>query len=102
MPPGLTLSIIKYISRVKWSNPGKRVAPPLHLDVVAVEKGAFLSPLTKGDNCTTLLLCAFSHFLQFFILFGLFFQKYILLSATEIHAQLAGAVQYTDCISVEG
>ena len=31
MPPCLTLSIIRYGSRVKWSNPGKRVAPyPTH------------------------------------------------------------------------
>ena len=27
IPPCLTLSIIRYISRVKWSNPGKGVAP---------------------------------------------------------------------------
>ena len=27
MPPCLTLSIIRYRSRVKWSNPGKGVAP---------------------------------------------------------------------------
>ena len=27
MLPGLTLSIIKYGSRIKWSNPGKGVAP---------------------------------------------------------------------------
>ena len=27
MPPCLTLSTIRYISRVKWSNPGKGVAP---------------------------------------------------------------------------
>ena len=27
MPPCLTLSIIRYGSRVKWSNPGKGVAP---------------------------------------------------------------------------
>ena len=27
MPPCLTLSIIRYGSRVKWSNPGKEVAP---------------------------------------------------------------------------
>ena len=27
MPPCLTLSNIRYISRVKWSNPGKGVAP---------------------------------------------------------------------------
>ena len=27
IPPCLTLSIIKYVSRVKWSNPGKEVVP---------------------------------------------------------------------------
>ena len=27
MPPCFTLSIIRYRSTVKWSNPGKRVAP---------------------------------------------------------------------------
>ena len=27
MPPCLTLSIVKYVSRVKWSNPGKGVTP---------------------------------------------------------------------------
>ena len=32
MPPYLTLSIIRYGSRVNWSNPGKGVAPsPTHL-----------------------------------------------------------------------
>ena len=33
-----------YVSRVKWSNPGKGVAPYPHLCVVAIEKGAFCSP----------------------------------------------------------
>ena len=27
IPPCLALSIIRYVSRVKWSNPGKEVAP---------------------------------------------------------------------------
>ena len=27
IPPCLTLSIIRYVSRVKWDNPGKRVVP---------------------------------------------------------------------------
>ena len=40
MPPWLTLSIIRYKSRVKWSNPGNRVAPYPNLGVVAIEKGA--------------------------------------------------------------
>ena len=50
MPPCLTLSIIRLGSRVKWSNPEKGVAPPQHLDVVAIEKGAFVSPSTKVTN----------------------------------------------------
>ena len=43
MPPSLALSIMRYGSRVKWSN-------PVHLGVVAIEKGAFGSPLTKVTN----------------------------------------------------
>ena len=48
----LTLSNIRYISRVKWGNPGKGVCPPLHLSVVAIEKGAFWSPSTTVANFT--------------------------------------------------
>ena len=40
IPPCLTLIIIRNGSRVKWSN-------PLHLSVVAIEKGAFGSPSTS-------------------------------------------------------
>ena len=50
MPPYLTLSIIKYGSRVKWVNPGKGVVPSCTLGVVAIEKGAFRSPLTTVVN----------------------------------------------------
>ena len=52
MPPSLTLSIIRYGSRVKWNNPGKGVEPPLHLGVVAIEKVAFGSPSTTVANFT--------------------------------------------------
>ena len=31
--------------------------PPLHPGVVAIEKGAFGSPLTKGDNFTFTYIC---------------------------------------------
>ena len=54
IPPCLTLSIIRYGSRVKWSNLGKGVVPSLHLGVVAIEKGAFRSSLTTVTNFTTL------------------------------------------------
>ena len=36
--------------KVKWSNPGKGVAPPLHLCVVAIEKGALGLPSTTVGN----------------------------------------------------
>ena len=38
--------------KVKWSNPEKGVAPPLHLIVVALEKGAFGSPLSTVGQLT--------------------------------------------------
>ena len=46
----LTLSIKRYVSRVKWSNLGKGVAPPLHLGVVAIKKRAFKSSSTTVAN----------------------------------------------------
>ena len=39
-----------YGSRVKWSNPGKRGAPPLHLGVVANKSRAFGSLSTTVAN----------------------------------------------------
>ena len=54
MPPWLILSIIRYESRVKWINPGKRVALSLYLCVVAIEKGAFRLPLTAVADFTLL------------------------------------------------
>ena len=47
MPPCLTLSIIMYGSRVKWSNPGEGMT---FGRVVAIEKGAFGLPSTKIAN----------------------------------------------------
>ena len=43
IPPCLTFSIIRYISRV---NQGKEVEPPHTIGVVATEKGAFRLPST--------------------------------------------------------
>ena len=44
IPPYLILRIIRYVSRVKWNNPGKVEALSLHLGVVAIEKGTFELP----------------------------------------------------------
>ena len=46
MPPCLTLSIIRYGSRVEWSNQEKGVAPPPTLWCCSYRKGAFWSPTT--------------------------------------------------------
>ena len=40
MPPFLKLSIIRYGLRVSGAIQGKEYHPPLHLSVVAIEKGA--------------------------------------------------------------
>ena len=53
IPPCFTLSSIRYVPRVKWSNPGKEVAPS---PVVAIEKGAFGSPSTKVANFSLLFI----------------------------------------------
>ena len=40
MRPGVTLSITRYVSRVKWSNPGKGVAPSPTLRCSSYWKGS--------------------------------------------------------------
>ena len=55
IPPCLTLSNIRYVSRVKWRNSGKGVVLSPIPGVVAIEKGAFWSPLTTVANVTYLL-----------------------------------------------
>ena len=41
---------LRYRSRVKWSNLGNGEHLPLHLGIVAIEKGPFRSPSTKVTN----------------------------------------------------
>ena len=54
IPPCLTP--IRYVSRVKWSNPGKGVALSLlHLGVEVIEKGTFWSPSSTVANLLTYL-----------------------------------------------
>ena len=52
MPPCLTLSIIRYESRVKWHNPGKGVAPSPTPQCNSFENEALRSPLNKLANLT--------------------------------------------------
>ncbi len=51
--PCLTLSIKRYVSRIKWSNPR---SPSLHLGVVAVEKETFGSLSTTLANFTYFII----------------------------------------------
>ena len=53
MPPCLTLSIIRYGSRVKWSNPGKGVAPS---PTPRCSKLSKREPSTMVANFTYLLI----------------------------------------------
>ena len=46
-----------YVSRVCGAIQRKEKRPSLYLGVVAIEKGAFLSPLTKGDDFTFTIAC---------------------------------------------
>ena len=63
----------------EWSS-----APPLHLGVVAIEKGAFGSPSTMVANFTYFIIGkTLRHFQEWHI------------------AQSAGAVEYGDCIFAE-
>ena len=48
----LTLSTIRWGSRVKWSYPENEVAPSPTIGVVVIEKGAFGSASTKVANYT--------------------------------------------------
>ena len=54
IPPCLTLSNIRYVSRVAIQ--GKEWRPPLHLGVVAIEKGAFWLLSTKIANLTLIYI----------------------------------------------
>ena len=50
MPPCLTLSIIRYRSRVKWSNPGKGVAPFLTPWCSSYRKGSLQVTLNYSSQ----------------------------------------------------
>ena len=53
MPPCLTLSIIRYKSRVKWSNPEKRVAPFPTPQCGRYWKGSLQIPLDYSNQLLT-------------------------------------------------
>ena len=56
IPPCLTLSIIMYVSKVKWRNPGKGVAPYLTLQCSSYRKGSLRVALDYGRQFYLLYL----------------------------------------------
>ena len=73
IPPCLTLSIIRYISRIKWSNPEKGVAPSPTPRCSSHRKGSLLVALDDSHQ----LYFAFTYFI---ILVG-----YFLISGNLFH-----------------
>ena len=74
VPPCLTLSNIRYVSRVKWSNPKKRVAPSPPLRCSSYWKGSLLVAFNYGRQLTftKILSTDFKKVYNFF-LFALFY-----------------------------
>ena len=56
MPPCLTLSIIRYGTRIKWSNPGKGVAPSTTPWCSSYRNGSLQVTLANGHQLYFLLL----------------------------------------------
>ena len=79
MPPCLTFSIIRYRSRVKWSNSGKGVDSSLHLGVVAIQVtldyGRQLYLLYKKRFQNVKIQCLLHNYGKGIILNGLFWNK---------------------------
>ena len=75
MPPCLTLSIIRYGSRVKWSNPGKGVAPSPTPWCSSYQKGSLWVTLEYGRQLYLLTYLYISLFFFFFL--AIFCQRYI-------------------------
>ena len=65
MPRCLTLSNIKYVSRIKWSNPGKGVVPSPTPQCSSYWKGSLLVTLDYGRQLYLLIRSAFNKFPDF-------------------------------------
>ena len=87
IPPCLTLSIIRYRSRVKWINPGKGVTACFIARSSSYWKG---SPQIDLD---------YGHQLIYINIYIYIVSSFNVISAL---AQSAGAVEYTHCFSAEG
>ena len=80
MPPCLTLSIIRYESRVKWSNPGKGVPPSSTPWCSSYRKGSLQVTLIYRFNDEDVFVCilhnkqcpVWNYIYALFFSFGLF------------------------------
>ena len=84
MPPCLTLSIIRYGSRVKWRNPGKGVAPSPTPWCSSYWKGSLRVTLDYGRLLMWITICDFS-------------RKYLLCYQCNI-VIIYGYTKYTWCL----
>ena len=57
IPPSLSLSNIRYVSRVKWNNPGKRVSPSPTPQCCSNWKGSLLVALDYSCQLYLLPVC---------------------------------------------
>ena len=67
----------------KVDNPGKGVAPPQHLSVVAIEKGAFASPSTKLANFTY-YICLHIYVYIYVVYMNVYIYIYIYSKASKV------------------
>ena len=94
MPPCLTFNIIRYGSRVKWSNPGNGVTPSPSPRCRSYWKGSLWVTLDYGRQFSVYLPKSFQRSRT---LHKVNFKR----NLTGLIAQSAGAVEYTDCTSTE-
>ena len=77
MPPCLTLSIIRYVSRVKWSNPGKEVAPSPTPWCSSYRKGSLRVTLDYGRQLYLLLYIYIYIYMYIYVYIYIYIYIYI-------------------------
>ena len=67
IPPCLTLSIIRYVSMVKWSNPEKGVASALTPRCSSYRKGSFRVALDYGHQLYLQYIYIYSKYIYIYV-----------------------------------
>ena len=81
IPPCLTLSNIKYVTRVKWSNPEKGVAPSPTPRCSSYWKGSLLDTLDYGRQLLLLFMIT-----RDFLLFIYLRMSFIFINQVKVHS----------------